>query len=74
MRDEVEGKLERSGLVRGLRKNLSEYYGNDGCLVERNGSAFPLPEEFEKFTTAALEKKTRKGNSTPRHPFFNSVR
>ncbi len=32
---------------------------------------FPLPEKFVKFTTAELEKKTRKGKSTPRHPFFD---
>src|SRR4030042_234934 len=33
-------------------------------------SAFPLPEKFEKLTAAELGKKTRKGKSTPGHPFF----
>ncbi len=71
VRAEVEGKLRDPALYADYGKNLSETMGMMDAWLTGSVPAFPLPKEFEKFTTAALEKKTRKGKGTPRHPFFN---
>jgi exodeoxyribonuclease V beta subunit len=71
VRAEVEGKLSDPALHSEYGKKLSETMGMMDTCMKESVSVFPLPKEFERFTTPALEKKTRKGNSTPRHPFFN---
>lgn len=69
-RAEVEERLSDPGLYSEYTKGFPEYMGIMGSYAAGAISAFPLPEKFEKFTTAELEKKTRKGKSIPRHPFF----
>jgi len=70
VRAEVETKLCDPALYSEYGNKLSEYLGMMEAYAEGGLPIFPLPEKFEKFTTAGLGKKTRKGKITPRHPFF----
>jgi exodeoxyribonuclease V beta subunit len=69
-RAKVEEKLCDPGLFLEYSKGLREYMGIMDSFAAGAITAFPLPKKFEKFTTAELEKKTKKGNRTPQHPFF----
>jgi exodeoxyribonuclease V beta subunit len=69
-REEVEGKLRNPGMYSDYAKGLGEYMGVMDCYASGAITAFPLPKKFEKFTTAVLEKKTKKGYSIPRHPLI----
>jgi exodeoxyribonuclease V beta subunit len=71
MRAEVEEKLGDPALYSEYGNKLSEYLAMMDAYADGGGPVFPLPEKFEKFTTAGLGKKTRKGKNTPRHPFFS---
>jgi exodeoxyribonuclease V beta subunit len=72
VRDEVEQKLRDPALYSDYEKNLFLYLAMMDGYVSGGDSIFPLPEGFEKWTTAVLGKKTRKGMNTPRHAFFDS--
>jgi exodeoxyribonuclease V beta subunit len=69
-REKVEEKLGDPGLYSEYAKGLREYMGVMNSYAAGVIAAFPLPKKFEKFTTAELGKKTKKGDSTPGHPFF----
>jgi exodeoxyribonuclease V beta subunit len=69
--EEVEEKLGNPGMYMDYARGLEEYMGDMDSYASGVITAFPLPKQFEKFTTAVLEKKTKKGYSIPRHPFFN---
>jgi exodeoxyribonuclease V beta subunit len=71
MRAEVKGKLSDPALHSEYREKLSEYLGMMDACMDGLVPPFPLPKEFEKFTNAALGRKTRKGKNTPGHPFFH---
>ena len=69
-REKVEEKLSDPALYSEYAKGLQECMESMDSCVAGAVPAFPLPKRFVKFTTAELEKKTRKGKSTPQHPFF----
>ncbi|MBP1723654.1 MAG: exodeoxyribonuclease beta chain, partial [Deltaproteobacteria bacterium] len=69
-RKEVEEKLCDPGLYSEYAKDLPVYMGIIDSYAAGAISPFPLPKKFEKFTTAELNRKTKKGKSTPQHPFF----
>ncbi len=69
-REKVEEKLSDPGLYSEYAKGLPEYIGIMNSYAAGAIPTFPLPKKFEKFTTAELGRKTKKGNSTPQHPFF----
>jgi exodeoxyribonuclease V beta subunit len=71
MRAEVKDKLSDPALFSEYGNTLFKYLEMMDDYTDGLVSTFPLPEHFEKFTTASLGKKTRKGKNTPNHPFFN---
>jgi exodeoxyribonuclease V beta subunit len=69
-REEVLSLLKSPGLSKSLYKNP------DVLAARMDGYAdseetFPLFEGFEKFTASGLKAGTKKGASTPVHPFFD---
>lgn len=70
VRSDVERKLNDPALYADYSKKLGQYMGTMDDYMAENMPIFPLPEEFEKFTTAGLIKKTKKNQPAPRHPFF----
>ena len=70
VRDEVEQAFSDPALSADYTDQVVETLGLMDAFLAENSPAFPLPEKFEKFTTAGLEKKTRKNWETPRHPYF----
>ncbi len=69
-REKVQEKLGDPALYADYAKGLREYMGIMDSYTAGALSPFPLPKKFEKFTTAELVKKTKKGNNPPQHPFF----
>ncbi|HMK64526.1 MAG TPA: UvrD-helicase domain-containing protein, partial [Thermodesulfobacteriota bacterium] len=70
VQEDVKERLNDPALFAEYGKNLFDLLDLMNTLVREEVSPFPLPKGFEKFTTEVLEKKTKKGKSTPRHPFF----
>ena len=70
-REEVEAQLKHPGLYADYTKHLPSYMEMMDAYVDGAHLPIPLPEKFVKFTAAELEKKTKKGNTPPRHPFFD---
>ncbi len=62
-REEVEAQLKHPGLYADYAKHLPSYMEMMDAYVDGALPPIPLPDKFGKFTTAELEKKTKKGNT-----------
>ena len=69
-REEVEAQLKHPGLYADYTKHLPSYMEMMDAYVDGALPPIPLPDKFGKFTVAELEKKTKRGNTPPRHPIF----
>ncbi len=70
-REEVEAQLKHPGLYADYKKHLPAYMEIMDAYVDGALPPIPLPERFEKFTNPELQKKTKKGNTPPRHPLYD---
>jgi exodeoxyribonuclease V beta subunit len=70
-RKEVEAQLKHPGLYADYTKHLPAYLEMMDAYVDGALPPVPLPAKFEKFTAAELGKKTKRGNTPPRHPFYD---